>query len=158
MTHLDPITSFSGRYAFLSNFYPCVIHHEQIFYPTVEHAFQANKTTNRTKRREISRLSTPGQAKRAGRSLNLIKGWEEIKIPLMRNLLTIKFHHPDLKKLLLSTNDRYLIEGNHWNDEFWGCIPIKSTRGTTDVIIWHGKNHLGKLLMEIREGLIDFDG
>ena len=39
------INSFVGPCRFLSNFYPSEITYEGITYPTVEHAFQASKTT-----------------------------------------------------------------------------------------------------------------
>jgi hypothetical protein len=45
---------------------------------------------------------------------------------------------------LLNTGDEELVEGNTWNDTFWGC-----TRKTDGA--WKGNNMLGKLLMEIRE-------
>ena len=47
----------------------------------------------------------------------------------------------ELKKKLLDTGDQELIEGNYWNDTFWGVCEGK------------GQNHLGKILMQIREEL-----
>jgi len=61
------ITSFNGKYEFLSNFYYSPVTYEGITYPTVEHAFQAAKTFDVTERRRISEMKTPGMAKRAGR-------------------------------------------------------------------------------------------
>ena len=37
------INSFSGRWVFLSNFYPVEIEHQGIKYPTVEHYYVAMK-------------------------------------------------------------------------------------------------------------------
>ena len=42
------IDKFSGKYAFLSNFFPAEVVLEGEKYPTVEHAFQAAKTTNKS--------------------------------------------------------------------------------------------------------------
>lgn len=39
------IDSFHGEYAFLSNYYDSPIFYDGILYPSVEHAFQAAKTT-----------------------------------------------------------------------------------------------------------------
>lgn len=40
------INSFKGPNRFLSNFYPSIIEYNNIIYPTVEHFFQAGKTTD----------------------------------------------------------------------------------------------------------------
>lgn len=40
----DPITSFTGDHAFLSNFFPHAVTIDCDIYPTNEHAFQALKT------------------------------------------------------------------------------------------------------------------
>ena len=50
-------------------------------------------------------------------------------------------HNDDLKEKLLATGDAELIEGNTWNDTYWGVCRGK------------GKNHLGKIIMEVREAL-----
>jgi predicted NAD-dependent protein-ADP-ribosyltransferase YbiA (DUF1768 family) len=39
MSNSDPITSFSGEYAFLSNFFPHPITIDGQTYPTNEHSF-----------------------------------------------------------------------------------------------------------------------
>lgn len=53
------INSFTGKYAFLSNFHYSPITFEKIEYPTAEHAFQAAKTNDISLRRHISSLKTP---------------------------------------------------------------------------------------------------
>ena len=73
------IDKFDGKYAFLSNYHPCAVFYEGIAYPSVEHAFQAAKTMDMAKRREIAGLPTPGQAKREGRKVTLRPDWEEVK-------------------------------------------------------------------------------
>ncbi len=49
-------------------------------YPTVEHAFQAAKSLDIKERIHISKLNSPGAAKKAGRKLKLRADWEEIKL------------------------------------------------------------------------------
>ena len=44
-----------------------------------------------------------------------------------------------LTELLLSTEDSSLVEGNDWNDKFWGVCQGK------------GLNHLGRILMKVRK-------
>lgn len=139
----DPITSFNGRFRFLSNFAPAKVELDGVEYPTVEHAFQAAKSLDNKDRKKIREAPTPGKAKRLGRKVKLRSDWERIKIPLMYDLLYKKFVQPDFKRALLNTGDRQLIEGNSWGDRFWGESPVGN-----------GSNHLGKLLMQLREQLV----
>lgn len=140
------ITSFSGAYDFLSNFYLAVVMYEGRRYSTLEHAFQAAKTTDNGERALIERAQTPGIAKRLGRRVRLREDWEEIKLSVMRELLRDKFSDQELKEALIATYPRRLIEGNTWGDRFWGAEGFGGH--------WHGENHLGHLLMELREELV----
>ena len=135
------IDSFHGEYAFLSNYYDSPIFYDGILYPTVEHAFQAAKTTVFIQRIIIANKKTPGQAKCAGRKVTLRDNWDDIKLYIMKELIILKFTNPKLKSALLNTKYAELIERNTWNDTYWGiCNGI-------------GENHLGKILMEVREML-----
>ena len=140
-----PIASFKGEYAFLSNFYPSPLVADGITYPTVEHAFQAAKTNDPQTKSIIAAKDTPGKAKRAGGRRGIIKdfdpNWETRKISVMSSLVRQKFQDPELRELLNNTGERELIEGNSWNDTFWGVCRGK------------GKNNLGKILMQIRADL-----
>jgi len=49
----------------------------------------------------------------------------------------------DLAARLLGTGQMPLVEGNNWGDMFWG-VDVKSGKG---------ENHLGRILMKIREEL-----
>ena len=62
---------------------------------------------------------------------------------IMETGLRYKFskHNPKLRQNLLDTNGIELVEYNYWNDVFWGVCK------KTEV----GENHLGKLIMKIRE-------
>lgn len=132
------INSFEGEYAFLSNFYEHPISNGVITFPTNEHYFQAMKTLEDDERLAIARAATPGQAKRMGRSIKLRPDWESIKLDVMETAVRIKFTDPELAAKLIATGDEELIEGNWWNDTFWGvCNGV-------------GENHLGKILMKVR--------
>jgi len=133
-----PIDSFKDEYEFLSNFYECSIPYLGLTFRNAEAAFQAAKTINAEERKEFVSLSA-SQAKRKGRRVELRSDWEQMKITVMREVLGIKFLDPELSSKLLATGNEELIEGNTWNDRFWGVC-----RGS-------GRNVLGKLLMEIRE-------
>jgi ribA/ribD-fused uncharacterized protein len=141
----DPISSFHGEFAFLSNFYTSPITVDCITFPTVEHAFQAAKTNDPETKRQIAAKDTPGKAKRAGGKRGIVRdfdpSWETRKVDVMRSLVQQKFQDPQLREMLLQTGDRPLIEGNVWNDTFWGVCRGK------------GANNLGKILEQIRSEL-----
>lgn len=139
----EDIRRFTGKNSFLSNFYPCIVMYEGMEYPSVEHAFQAAKTTDMNIRAGFQICPTPGDAKHFGRRVPLRSDWESVKIDVMKDCVRDKFTRNlsdiDLKKKLLDTRDAYLEEGNRHGDRFWG---------TVDGI---GRNELGKILMEIRD-------
>lgn len=56
----------------------------------------------------------------------------------MEQILRVKFSDPTLRKLLLDTGNAKLIEGNTWNDTFWGVCRGK------------GQNNLGLILQKLR--------
>jgi len=141
MSEQSEISKFSGRYKFLSNFYAVNLYFEGLIYPSVEHAYQAAKARYEPDKERIRDLSTPGEAKRAGRVIFLRPDWEEIKLTVMETLVRSKFRRKTLRDKLLATGDTELIEGNWWGDKFWGvCNGV-------------GQNHLGKILMKVRKEL-----
>lgn len=147
----DVIGAFNGEFYFLSNFAdsPIIFSHHALGLAsadTVEHAFQASKTLDPERARVILANKSPGDAKRAGNDKArtvLRPNWDgKIKIPVMFRLVKIKFvQNPELEKRLLDTGDAHLIEGNNWNDTFWGVCKGR------------GENNLGKILMSVREEL-----
>jgi ribA/ribD-fused uncharacterized protein len=138
---MKKIDSFVGEYRFLSNFAPSVIEVDGFDYPTVEHAFQALKTENPTEREIVRTARTPGQAKKLGRRVTLRADWNTARVSVMKMLLEKKFSNKVLRAELLATEDAELVEGNYWNDTFWGVC-----RG-------RGENNLGRLLMEVRSSI-----
>lgn len=140
------IKNFEGEYAFLSNFYfsPMII--DNVVYTTNEHFFQAMKSLNPKERQSIVLAPTPGKAKCLGRKVSLRKDWEDIKEEVMLTGLRHKFSNPELRKKLLATGNEELIEGTTWHDNYWGICDCETCGG-------HGKNRLGKLLMQVREEL-----
>lgn len=139
------ITSFTGEFRFLSNFYLHPVEYEGAVCKSAEHAYQAAKTLDPLEKETVRRLQKPGQAKRAGRLLTLRKDWDEVKLQVMEEILRRKFSTEPLRSWLLETGDAELIEGNTWGDLFWGAVRRDGR--------WEGRNYLGKLLMFIREEL-----
>lgn len=139
MTDSNKITSFRGNYFFLSNFYPCFVEFEGLRYPSVEHAFQAAKTLNLNDRKSFQVIRAASEAKRVGRQVSLRPDWDEIRESVMLQCLRSKFSDEYLRKMLIATGDKILEEGNNHGDKFWGTVNGQ------------GDNHLGKLLMKVRE-------
>lgn len=135
------ITSFTGKYRFLSNFWysPLISPIDSRMYPTVEHAYQAAKRDDPEYKDYILRAVRPGEAKRRGRHKEPAD-WKTRSIGTMLCLLRVKFEEADERAYLLSTEDEELIEGNEWGDIFWGQCPVGV-----------GENNLGKLLMQLRD-------
>ena len=140
---IDPvkITSFTDSHYFLSNFYSCPVLFEGATYPSAEHAYQAAKIANPDHRLAILNARSPGVAKRMGQDVTLRPSWDAMRISVMRTILAAKFNDSGLRARLLATGSAELVEGNNWNDTFWGVCRGK------------GSNHLGRLLMELRENL-----
>ena len=138
----NKIDKFFGAYRFLSNFWLSPLKYEGRVYWTAEHAYQAAKTLDEKEKRQfVGHKLMPAEAKRAGRFVHLRSDWDEIKVSVMETILREKFKNHAMALKLLATNDLYLEEGNYWGDRFWG------------VYMGQGLNHLGKILMKLRQEL-----
>ena len=72
------------------------------------------------------RFLTGAEAKKLGRRVTLRSDWEEVKLNVMKEVVIDKFtRSPELKQMLLDTEDEELVEGTTWNDTFWG-INLKT--------------------------------
>jgi hypothetical protein len=135
----DVIDSFRGEFGFLSNFFESSIWIDNERYRSVEHAYQAAKSDDPVVKRIIREAKTPAQAKKLGHANPLIDGWNERRENIMLDLIRKKFENPLLRAMLLATENVELIEGNSWNDTYFGVCRGK------------GQNVLGKILMQVRE-------
>lgn len=143
MSAISTIDSFRGKYYFLSNFFPAEVTYNGLTYQNNEAAFQAQKTYSKEERIEFTTLE-PRDAKRRGRRVRLRRDWEQVKDRIMEEIVRAKFsQNEELKEQLLATGDAQLVEGNRWNDRYWG-VDIRSGVG---------ENHLGKILMKVRSEL-----
>ena len=138
---MDYINEFRNDNYFLSNFYECPVTYDGLTYRNNESAFQAQKCINPKGREQFTTLNS-SEAKKLGRRVLLRKDWEDIKVQVMKEIVTAKFEqNVDLQQKLLDTGDAYLEEGNTWGDRVWGTV-----NGA-------GANNLGKILMEVRENI-----
>ena len=147
----DILTFTTPEHRWLSNMALVKIDHKGIIYPSTENFYQAMKYGEHdiwygdnykitTVREYISKL-TPYRAKNFSKVNQMTNPkFEENKIQIMRWANYWKYQDPKYKALLLNTYNAHLEEGNWWNDLFWG-VDIKTREG---------ENHLGKIIMEIR--------
>jgi len=137
------IDNFRGDHYFLSNFCPSPIWLGGREYKTVEHFYQAHKAENLILHEYVRNAETPEEAKKRGREVKKRADWEGVKLQIMGLGLVLKFDIVDLGDMLLGTGEEELVEGNTWNDTFWGvCDGI-------------GENHLGEILMTVRDQVIE---
>ena len=145
-TAMNEINSFSGEHAFLSNFFERPVLFDGAAYKSTEHAYQAAKSLDPQVREVIQSAQSPREARRLGQMCELRDDWDEVKIPVMEEVLRYKFSEPSMKRKLMETAPAQLIEGNTWGDRFWGA--------EREFGKWVGENNLGKLLMKLRDEYI----
>lgn len=128
-----------------SNFYAAPIQLDGYNWPTSEHYFQAQKFIHDVDHyKAVLNLRTPREAFQYVRTHRSVvrQDWQNVKDSVMKTACMAKFEqHKHLRDLLLSTNDRVLIEHTE-NDSYWG-----------DGGDGNGKNKLGIILMEVRNVL-----
>jgi ribA/ribD-fused uncharacterized protein len=131
------INKLQGNY--LSNFWECKVEYAGIVFRNAESAFQAQKCADGFMQTAFINLSG-AQAKALGKKVKIIPELNEDRLYYMTEVLEKKFEqNPELAKQLVATGDEEIVEGNWWGDTYWGvCNGI-------------GENHLGKILMWIRE-------
>lgn len=148
------VSSFTGEYFWLSNFYEAEFTWRSVAYRSGEHAFQAAKAYAMAEPRihdmqdhieKVRDAPTPAKAKYYGRSVKIdLEQWETMKVQYMREIVHAKFSQvKGLAGQLISTGAMLLVEGNDWQDGFWGRY-----RNDQGKIV--GLNTLGTILMEER--------
>jgi ribA/ribD-fused uncharacterized protein len=133
---------FRDQYWFLSNMYPCSIFYRGTTWKSAEHLFQASKTTHITQRDWIAQSQNASEAKRRGRLVTLRDNWNTIRVPVMREVVTLKFSQNAYLLEKLRKIDGTIVEDNTWGDKFWGKCNGQ------------GENHLGIILMAVRDYLV----
>lgn len=140
-------------YGCFSNFSRHGVSMDDVWWPTVEHYFQAQKFAGAANSahanyadyvERIHRAATPKQAAELGRSRSvpLRADWEQVKDAVMLAAVQRKFEtHEAIRAILLATGDEEIVE-NAPRDYYWG--------GGAD---GSGLNRLGTTLMEVRARL-----
>jgi len=139
---------FKGEKRFLSNMYACNIIYKDKEYRSSEHIYQAMKSKNIEYQEYIRGLEEPKTTKKEadrllGITYEIREDWDDVKLEFMEEILYLKFIQNSALKARLLEIKGLIEEKNSWGDTFWGiCDSV-------------GENHLGRLLMKIRDILLE---
>ena len=141
------ITTFKGAYRFLSNFHLVDIEFRGTIYPSVEHAYMSAKSDDPMWKAYCANKNiSPTDVKRESKTITLVPNWNgDIKYLVMEECLRVKFAQEPFRTALLMTGKENLQEGNTWDDRTWGVDLTVNPN--------IGENHLGRLLMKIRDDI-----
>ena len=142
----DPVLFYEpeDEFGYLSNFAEYSINIDGESWKSTEHFYQTNKFIEPEIRNRIKDARDPAEAFRLSRKFqNHIRAdWEDSKYEIMQRAIHEKFtQHPRLAFLLLNTEGNEIKEHSH-KDSYWG-----------DGGDGHGKNNLGKIIMQTRDSL-----
>lgn len=153
------IIPFYGRNDYLSNFYESrFVDKNYIRYNCVEQYYQAMKAAlfhDSFALEKILSTNDPAEQKYLGKTIVGFNKfmWDDIKIEVMIFGITYKFRQNDqLRNKLIDTGNNILCEASP-KDIYWGVGLFKSDPKIHDKKNWTGNNHLGNLLMSLRERL-----
>ena len=139
---MKPILFYEDDYYLLSNFSAHQVKYQGQIYPTVEHAYQAQKLTEEVLKKEVRQAASPALAKETAYRY---KGkwrsdWHEVKVEVMKAIVRAKLEqHEEVKQALKKTGTAEIKE-NSPVDYFWGIGRDGS-----------GKNEMGKIWMKLRD-------
>lgn len=129
-----------------------------ITYRSTEHWMMAEKARlfdDEAALNQILAARSPAEAKKLGREIQHFEPevWEAQKVAIVIAGNLHKFgQHPELKKFLLSTGDRVLVEASPV-DTIWGIGLAADSPAAANPEQWQGPNLLGFALMEVRDRL-----
>lgn len=131
-------------YGQFSNFYSCRFFLDNEWWSTSEHYYQSQKAVDEKTRLLIKNAKTAKEAKKIACQSEIKPNWDEIKYDVMKKALMAKFQqNKSFANLLISTGQEIIEEDSPY-DSIWGIGKDGK-----------GQNLLGKVLMEVREYLIN---
>lgn len=168
----EPILKFRQEFGYLSNFHVLKnkIHYLGYDYISVEAGYMAQKCDDIAWKQYCSTISPHGNAqsemKKAAYKVDLVKDFRDKQLKIMLDLLRLKFrNNPELANKLVATYPRMIMEGNVWNDRYWGAtIPKQNLSDNVELeklyekfpqYSYVGQNYLGRLLMKVRDDLLN---
>lgn len=152
MNQIITFTKVSKPYGWLGNMMKCPISYKMKLWDSTEALFQSMRYTDENIKKAIREAENGYKAKQVAKqyidNLSIMPGSEE-DLDNMRICLNLKIEqHPNLKELLILTEDKLIIEdctkrGKTTSNLFWGAVLENDE--------WIGENWMGKLWMELRE-------
>jgi predicted NAD-dependent protein-ADP-ribosyltransferase YbiA (DUF1768 family) len=153
------ITQFKGKYDFLDPAYYCLAEYDGVIYNSAEAAFLAAQYDDPYFRSMFRDPSLPiWRARELSKRLQKRRDWTpELSLDLIRQITLDKFCRSlNLRSLLLATRHELIVAENNWHEQFWGrciCNIRPGKYGRKDACLVSGSNHLGKILMSVRDRL-----
>lgn len=143
----------------LTNYYKNPFQHKDLVFKSVEHGYVYYKcltANNNAAAQSVLEVNEPHMAKRIGSIHNLknlnTKMWNDKKDTIMKELLASKFvRGSKMAEQLLATGSKRLGEAGQ--DNHFGTGLSINDKNALLPDKWTGQNLLGKMLMNIRDGL-----
>lgn len=142
-----------------SNWYECKFTYLDNSFSNSEQAFMSRKAAYFEDWNIFDKILKEGDdpyiAKKLGRQIKNFNAdlWMEVCFDEMVDVNLAKYsQNPELKKLLLSTGNKTLVEASPF-DKIWGIGLHWNDDKCLDESKWKGTNLLGKALMEVRTKL-----
>jgi hypothetical protein len=153
------ITKFKGQYDFLDPAYYCLAEYDGELYNSAEAAFLAAQFDSPY---FLSMFRNPvlpiWRARELSKKLQRRRDWTpELALEVMRRVTLDKFSRTaKLRSALLASGDERIIAENNWHEQFWGCCTCDTRPGKfgrRSSCSAPGLNHLGEILMAVRQKL-----
>lgn len=145
-----------------SNWYSASFKMDGVSFLTTEQAFMWQKAMffdDHEIAAKILSSDSPKAAKDLGRQVKNYNDakWNEVRSQMMLHACNAKFaQNEEPRKLLLETGERILVEASPY-DKIWGIGMGENEDGVENEANWKGLNLLGKVLMQVREKILDFN-
>lgn len=154
----DDFVFFWGGNSVFSNFCYTPFKHQGIMFKWSEQAVMYRKAKlfgAEGIAQKILKAQTPKECKALGRSRQIPFDeavWQENREDIYKSVLLDKFSVPRLKRDILATDGKYLVEASPF-DKIWGIGMSADHPDVEDPTKWKGMNLLGEVLMEVRDEL-----
>ena len=155
----SPLVLFKSGYSLFSNFNPKTpFTYEGVNYRCVEQYYQASKASHFKDHdtwKKVMAARSPKQMKELGNSVvgYDYEKWEnECLLVMKRGVREKMLQNPEAKKLLLLTKSAQIVEASRF-DGYWSIGVDIEDHGVWNTNNWVGDNHMGKILMEVRDNL-----
>ncbi|KAL8424457.1 hypothetical protein Efla_001059 [Eimeria flavescens] len=136
------IDSFTGEFKFLSLDYPSLIFFQGRFFPSARHALLAAKHPKAVD--ELASIEDMKELKQLAKTKEEDPDWPRYRLKWMELIQRDKFRrNADIREKLRQTGGRELVWLNT-GDSFFGQTGLN-----------RGQNHLGRILMEIRQNILE---